>query len=45
MGQSVAVADAFYVGALTNIDKSATTLETAMGLKVEHFEQALRGLS
>ncbi len=40
LGHSVAVAEAFYVGAVTNIDKSATTLEAAMGLKPEQFDGA-----
>ncbi len=40
LGHSVAVAEAFYVGAVTNIDKSATTLEAAMGLNAAHFDQA-----
>lgn len=40
LGHSVAVAEAFYVGALTNIDKSASTLEAAMGLNPLQFQQA-----
>ena len=40
LGHSVAVAEAFYVGAVTNIDKAATTLEAAMGLRAEQFERA-----
>ncbi len=40
LGHSVAVAEAFYVGAVTNIDKSATTLEAVMGLNVEQFDKA-----
>ncbi len=41
LGHSVAVAEAFYVGAVTNIDRSATTLEACMGLKLEHLERAI----
>lgn len=44
LGHSVAVAEAFYVGALTNVDKAATTLEAAMGLKAQHFESAMRAI-
>ncbi len=42
LGHSVAVAEAFYVGAVTNVDKSASTLEAVMGLKREQFERAVR---
>lgn len=38
LGHSVAVAEAFYVGALTTVDKLATTLEAAMTLKPEQFD-------
>jgi integrase len=40
LGHSVAVAEAFYVGAVTTIDKTSTTLEGAMGLRADHFERA-----
>ena len=40
LGHSVAVAEAFYVGAVTNVSKSATTLEAAMDLKAEQFDTA-----
>lgn len=37
LGHSVAVAEAYYVGAVTNIDKSASTLEAVMGLMADQF--------
>lgn len=40
LGHSVAVAEAHYVGAVTNLDKTASTLEAVMGLSAEQFEQA-----
>lgn len=41
LGHSVAVAEAFYVGALTSIDKTATTLEVAMGLKADCLNETV----
>jgi len=40
LGHSVAVAETYYVGAVTNIDKAASTLEAVMGLKAEQFDRA-----
>lgn len=40
LGHSVAVAETYYVGAVTNIDKAASTLEAVMDLKAEQFDKA-----